>query len=912
MSGKKNVRNLTNELKERAKELSCLFEIQELLSTKEKSISEVFNEIIDIIPHGLQYTDICKLRISYHGITYKSVDLKKTKWLLKSDIEVQDETIGNITVYYTEERPQEQIGPFLIEEQKLINTIAVQIGSYILHKQLKEVFQGSARSVKEAKPEWFTILEMLKGTNPKLLVRISRKMVNYLCWSGIKEADSLFECFTPSYKDNLFLLKEGENKPYKETTTNDLISISYDIFDLAHKHLEEKDIIGSIHKWIKEDRSNFLVNVLENNGSSLSEISTAIERFYHLSPQGLELSPSRENSLKTSLIRRLLSDHPDFISIAKKFVDITDFHKLLKRIIFPLGSYGKLGGKSSGLFLSSNILWKSANENPFFNTIRTPKTWYITSDAILSFMKENDLEDIMEQIFKDIDQVRKEYPYIIHVFKNSPFDSEMIKNLSLALDDFGETPLVVRSSSLLEDRMNTVFAGKYKSLFIANQGPKETRLLELMDAIAEVYASIFGPDPIEYRKERGLQDFHEEMGILIQEVIGQKTGNYFFPSFAGVAFSHNDFRWSNRMKREDGLVRMVPGLGTRAVDRLNDDYPVLFSPGQSKLNVNISLEDIIRYSPKKADVINLITGSFETVDLQTILKESGKEYPMVANIVSQIVDNYLIKPRKLAIDFDKEKYIATFDGLINHTDFPSQILAILSVLKREYGCPVDIEFAHDGKNFYILQCRPQSQSEESLPATIPYQTPDENIIFSANRFISNGTISNISHIVYVDPQKYSELANYESLATIGRVVGALNKVLPKRRFVLMGPGRWGSRGDIKLGINVAYSDINNCSMLIEIARERKNYIPELSMGTHFFQDLVESNIRYMPLYPDEQGIFFNENFLLNSKNILSELLPQHSACEDVVRVIDVANSTNGQLLQILMNADDEIAYAILA
>ena len=121
---------------------------------------------------------------------------------------------------------------------------------------------------------------------------------------------------------------------------------------------------------------------------------------------------------------------------------------------------------------------------------------------------------------------------------------------------------------LLEDSFGAAFAGKYKSLFIANQGSKKERLAELIDAIAEVYASTFGPDPIEYRREQGLLDYHEEMGILIQEVVGKKVGDYFFPAFAGVALSNNEFRWSNRIKLEDGLVRMVPGLGTRAVDRV--------------------------------------------------------------------------------------------------------------------------------------------------------------------------------------------------------------------------------------------------------------------------------------------------------------------------------------------------------
>ena len=246
-----------------------------------------------------------------------------------------------------------------------------------------------------------------------------------------------------------------------------------------------------------------------------------------------------------------------------------------------------------------------------------PRAFYVASDAVRGFVRHNNLEEVYEQKYKEIDQVRLEYPHLVQVFKNSTFPPEIVKGLSVALDDFGEAPLIVRSSSLLEDRLGTAFAGKYKSLFLANQGTKSERLAALTDAIAEVYASLFSPDPIEYRAERGLLDFHEEMGIMIQEVVGRRVGDYFLPAFAGVAFSNNEFRWSPRIKREDGLVRLVPGLGTRAVDRVPDDYPVLIAPGQPQLRANVSVEDVMRYSPHKLDVINLETGVFETADLRS-------------------------------------------------------------------------------------------------------------------------------------------------------------------------------------------------------------------------------------------------------------------------------------------------------
>ena len=265
--------NIAFELKERAKELSCLYEVQELLNNKELSIDEIFKEVIKILPQGWQYPDICRVQIVFGDSVYESEDLKKTKWWLKSDIVVQEELLGSINVYYKEKRPNELIGPFLKEEQKLINTIAMQISSFILHKRLKAVFEEGGTVLKDQKPEWYTIFKMLKGTNPKLLVRISRKMINFMCWNGIKEAENLFEFFSPEYKDKIELLKEGNNRPYHETATSDLITTSYRIFELAGEHLDENELVDNIHRWIKEDRSGFLVNVLENNGSSRPKLA---------------------------------------------------------------------------------------------------------------------------------------------------------------------------------------------------------------------------------------------------------------------------------------------------------------------------------------------------------------------------------------------------------------------------------------------------------------------------------------------------------------------------------------------------------------------------------------------------------------------------------------------------------------
>ncbi|MCB0317103.1 MAG: pyruvate, phosphate dikinase, partial [Calditrichaeota bacterium] len=139
---------------------------------------------------------------------------------------------------------------------------------------------------------------------------------------------------------------------------------------------------------------------------------------------------------RVALIRRLLTDQSQFINIAKHFIEVDDFYNLLHHIIFPAGSHGKLGGKSAGLFLATQILKKNLEQQELLGDIKTPKTWYLTSDAILNFMHYNNLEEIVEQKYKEIGQVRQEYPYVMHIFKNSPLPPEILKGLSVALDDF--------------------------------------------------------------------------------------------------------------------------------------------------------------------------------------------------------------------------------------------------------------------------------------------------------------------------------------------------------------------------------------------------------------------------------------------------------------------------------------------
>ena len=904
---KKTVDKLLESLHERSKELNCLFEVEEILSEYDAPLEDVCPRIISAIPPGMQYSDVCVAKIVIENKKWTSDSFAETVWRYSADIVIQDLVIGTVEVYYTESRPQADHGPFLDEEAKLIRMIAERMGHFIMHKKMRKIVQqlDSSHPIVSRRRdgcEWKTIMDLLQRTDHELYMSISRKMLNHLCWSGIRDAEELMQSFGSEQTAVEEELDEHWNQPHQRRALGLSADFSAAVFKIADNNFPDEQIQALIQKWIQEDKLSFLVQVVNRN-LSLAEVADAIRRYHHLMQEEKQLPSPGKKGVLVSLIRRFLSDQLSYVNIAKNYIKVEDFYHLLQKVIFSTESHGKLGGKSAGLYLAAQILKKATADHKILSNVKVPKTWHITSDVLLHFMHYNNFDEVVEQKYKEINQVRLEYPHIVQTFKSAFFPTDFIKGLSVALDDFEDRPLIVRSSSLLEDRMGAAFSGKYKSLFLANQGSKQKRLDALMDAIAEVYASTFSPDPIEYRAERGLIDFGEEMGIMIQEVVGTRIGKYFLPSYAGVAFSHNEFRWSPRIRRTDGLVRLVPGLGTRAVDRLSSDYPVLIAPGQPGLQVNVTPDEVVRYSPKEIDVINLETNNFETREISEFLKEVGYEVPGVADMISVFRDNHLSRPMGMNIDFDTDDLIVTFDGLLSKTPFVRQMKMMLEVLENTIGLPVDVEFASDGRDFYLLQCRPQSYAPESMPAPIPKNLPADQIVFTANRHISNGRVPDITHVVYVNPGKYGELANRADLVAVGRAVSQLNKLLPKRQFILMGPGRWGSRGDIKLGVNVTYSDINNTAILVEIARKRGNYVPDLSFGTHFFQDLVESNIRYLPLYPDDDGVLFNEKFFELSRNILPEVLPEFAYLADTVRLIDVQGATGGKVLRVLMNAD---------
>ncbi|MDL2237395.1 nucleotidyltransferase domain-containing protein [Christensenellaceae bacterium OttesenSCG-928-K19] len=886
------------ELTERAKELECLYAVDELLQDHQLSLPMALAKLVDIIPIGFTDPQACRVRIYFRNEVYSAPDFEKATVLCVTGVYEEDEgpgreEVGRIEVGYLERQGQER-QELLEDEEKLLHVISRRVSQIVLSTER----------------EIHLLVDMLQQINPDMLEHVGEKLnVHMKDVLGIEEKGLSAEA-TEEYTPHTY----GEtNTPLQLNLENGTTPLTKRIIENAVSFLPRGGVFPLISKWVQEERIFALVKTVDDPSASIGDVLTAVYKYIQATDldNGTAETSLTESWLTAELSHRFLSNDSQMLNLVLDNIRVADFAPMLERIIGTEVSRGNIGGKGAGLFIAQQILRNAAEEDPLLKDIKTPHTWYVATDKITDFLQYNNMKDLNAYKYNSAFYLRMTYDDVVSKIKRAKLPPRMVNMLRVVLDDLEGRPLIVRSSSLLEDSHAGAFSGKYKSLFLANQGPKEKRLQELMDAILEVYSSMYNPDSISYRKERGLLNSTEQMGILIQEVVGRQVGKYYMPVYAGVAFSHNLFRWSTRINRDGGLVRLVMGLGTRAVDRVNDDYPVLFSPEKPELRVNQTPDDIRHYSPKQVDLIDLERNRFETMDASTLLWEYGDEIPDLYRYISVYNMDIMENRNAFTLNTKKDDMVVTFDSLLSSGELPKRIKRMLDVLQKKMQTPVDIEFAFDGDHLYLLQCRPQGEGAMRSPAPIPQNLEKKNVVFTANRFISDGQLHGVTHIVYVDGDEYDRLSTKNDMLAVGKVIGLLNEALPKRQFILIGPGRWGSRGDIKLGVRVTYSDISSTAALIEVAKKKASYTPVLSFGTHFFQDLVEADILYIPLYPDQKGAIFRESFFRHAKNSLEEIVPEYAHLSHVVKVIDVPAGNYGKTLSIHMNSNLEKAVAFL-
>jgi hypothetical protein len=631
------------------------------------------------------------------------------------------------------------------------------------------------------------------------------------------------------------------------------------------------------------------------------------EAYEHLSAEELRPVKHHLQEIKVVLIKAMISDHLEYVGIAKEWFDISD----LQAIRSQRFGRGKIGGKAAGVMLAETILRKS-NRPELSERIHIPKSWFLGADVFYQFTQLNELLEYSNQKYRSEQEVREEYSSICEFFNQGTFPEPIIAGLRSILEELGDLPLIVRSSSLLEDSFGTSFAGKYESHFCPNQGTPNENLKVLIDAIRSVYASVYSPDVILYRRRMGLLDYDERMAVLIQEVKGQRQGEFFFPDGAGVGFSQNQFRWDPRIDRDSGILRLVWGLGTRAVDRLSADYPRLVALSHPDFRPEVDPGRIKRYSQHFVDLLHLEDNTFTTLPLGDVVKGTT---PSLRLIAQQFHDGHFSDYVGLPVQFDSRDVVLTFDGLLRNTDFPELMREMLQSLEVAYKRPVDTEFVVDLSQqvngtskpiIHLLQCRPQSHLPIEI-TELPDDIPEDERVFSVQGLVSDGLVSKIRYVIYVNGESYYDLDPIDQ-KQIARLIGQLNGHLEEERFILIGPGRWGSINS-EMGVSVTYADLYNARALIEVVSDKAAIEP--SYGTHFFQDLVEARIFILAIAVDDPHTELNLAFFLDTHNSLEEILPDGEKWADIVKVIDIPSTTDGSHLELVMNGEAGRAIAYI-
>jgi pyruvate,water dikinase len=632
---------------------------------------------------------------------------------------------------------------------------------------------------------------------------------------------------------------------------------------------------------------------------------------YNDTPPGFDETDPEQLALKQELCRMLIGHHPVFSRLADRYFTLEDLFAIRSRLI----GAGRIGGKAAGMLLAQRILLTENEKtgNGFSGRLDDHDSFYIGSDVFFTFLVNNDLFRLRLQLTCDSATSHEEFQEIEERFLAGRFSATILEQFRAMLAYYGQAPIIVRSSSLLEDSFGNSFAGKYRSIFCANQGDPDARLADFVRAVKLVYASALNPDALCYRSKRGLGANDEQMAILVQRVSGMPYRHYFFPTLAGVAFSRNLYAWNDRIDIRQGIIRLVFGLGTRAVERVGSDYPRMIAISHPHLRPEVGAK-VSKYSQHQMDLLDLNANQFKTQFLADVL--GNGDYPYLQFFVSVMRDNYPYDPVSGKIDGSPDQWVLTFNNLILRTDFVPLMGNLLATLEEAYGQPVDVEFtasvdAGERIRINLLQCRPLFTPGSLVDVSVPASLERQQILFRAHRMICGGMVEQIRYILYIDPQRYHGLAS-EAKKTLGRLVGQINRhpAVQNNKIVMMGPGRWGS-GNIDLGVNVTYADIDNAAVLVEVALEEAGHVPEVSYGTHFFQDLVEAQIIYLPVYPDDAATEFRKDFFATAPSVLLELLPHAGEYEPVLRLIDVPKTTGGAFAQVVADSQHREAVAFL-
>jgi pyruvate, water dikinase len=574
------------------------------------------------------------------------------------------------------------------------------------------------------------------------------------------------------------------------------------------------------------------------------------------------------DDLKRQLIGMMVTRDEPILPLVEKYLTLEDVLEVRWRMF----GTGLIGGKAVGMLVARKIAEKECPE--LQDKLEEHDSFYIGSDVFYSFLVRNGLWEIREKQHSPdtfLDGVEEAQERIL-TGRFSAYELELFEKM---LDYFGQYPVIVRSSSLLEDAYGNSFAGKYDSVFCANQGSLEERLRSFLDAIRSVYASSMSREALSYRERHNLLKRDEQMALLVMRVTGELQGRAFYPHLAGVGFSYNPFVWGPEIDPKAGVLRLVYGLGTRAVDRVDDDYTRVVALNAPLRRPEGSFDEMVRRTQRKVDYVDLDSGGLGAGEFSDLLAEA-QGLPM----------------ELFAAESDDGGRFLTFDGLLTRTDFVKDFRRLLSTLERVYGKPVDIEFAANflpggaGYMVNLLQCRPLQVQGTHNPEVPEVECPVEGVLLlGKGAMVGHSRVERVDWILLVVPEAYAPMGEQERYG-VARAVGMVNRALGMggSATLAVGPGRWGTHM-ASLGVPVRFSEISHMTAVCELMMMHEFLTPDVSLGTHFFGELVEMNILYFALFPGREGNRLNLDALMAAPNRLAELAPDEARKADVLRVV---------------------------
>ena len=611
-----------------------------------------------------------------------------------------------------------------------------------------------------------------------------------------------------------------------------------------------------------------------------------LDHWHHLFLDAEDLSHHSEQQEEQQqmirhICRHLIGREERILGLARNYFDLPDLLEIKSRMI----GTGFIGGKSVGMLLARKILLQDQTAD-WQKYLEQHDSYFVGSNVYYSYIVHNGWWQLfMEQktdagYFDAAKELRDK-------MLTGTFPDQVRQGFQQMLDYYGQYPIIVRSSSLLEDGFGNAFAGKYDSFFCANQGSPEERCEQLEDAVRRIFASTMSEDALTYRLQRGLNNQEEQMALLVQRVSGRYHDQYYFPDLAGVGVSFNTFVWDKEMDPQAGMLRLVFGLGTRAVDRVEGDYPRILALDAPLKQPHKGFEDTRKFSQRDVDLINVTANTWETVPLNKLLQEV-KNIPIERFAIRDRETSQLMEQRS---GKRQDFWLLTFEPLLAKTDFTALMQNMLKCLEKSYQYPVDIEFTVNFTSTGELkinpvQCRPLQTKGQNQRIDIPAEIPESSLLLKQEGNFMGGNIAQpLSTLIWIEPQEYVQLPLSDKYE-LARLVGRLNKRIGDKRenpTLLCGPGRWGSSTP-SLGVPITFSEISNMAALAEVAFSSGDLMPELSFGSHFFQDLVETDTFYFALFPDHPNVHFDKSWLDQLPNALEGMMPASSRFKKVIKI----------------------------